>query len=99
MRITRRQLRLIIESTLNDLEKANKAALREFNLPEDHPIGELKDGILVLHQEVQSTVTNASQFAKYDAEDMNLKSQFFRAKKYFYPDPVDAKHIYFKIEA
>lgn len=101
MKLTRRQLRkLISESILNEsMEQAHKAALAEFNLPDDHPIGKIRDDILVLHQKVQSTVENASQFAKYAAEDMNLKSQFFRAKKYFHPSPADAKHIYFKIEA
>mgnify|MGYP003122420447 CR=1 FL=1 len=100
MRMNRQNLRRLIESILNEsVVKAHKAALADFDLPDNHPIGELKDGILVLYQEVQSSVTNAELWAKDEADQLGLKQQFFRAKKYFYPDPVDAKHVYFKIEA
>ena len=99
MKISRTQLRTLIESVLNEsIDKAHKAALKEFDLPADHPIGKLENDVVVLHRKVESTVENASQFAKYDAEDMGLKTQFFGAKKFMYPDPIDPKHIYFKIE-
>ena len=97
--ITKKQLRALIESVLNEsIDEAHKAALKKFGLSDDHPIGKLKNNIVVLHQEVKSTVDNASQFAKYAAEDLDLKAQFFRAKKFMYPDPNEPKHIYFKIE-
>ena len=99
MKLNRRQLKNIIETIIKESSgSAVQSALNNFNLPDDHPIGKKKDGILVLHQEVKTTVENAELFAKEAAKKLGLQQQFFTALKYFHPDPFEAKDIFFKIE-
>ena len=98
MKVSRNQLRKIIESVVKQPnQKIAHQAMESFNLPDDHPIGEVKEGILVLHQGVQTTVENAELFAKETAKDMGYLQQFFSASKYFHPDPFEAKDIFFKM--